>query len=210
MLKIHIHESGGKGMCGRFFVDAKNREIDRLIESLQSDSPPARLGEVFPTNNALVLAQGSIKSEPRVMQWGFPRHDNKGVIINARAESALAKPMFADALRNNPIAIPASGFYEWKSAPDKKQKDKFLFRGPAPLLWMAGFWNTFNTPTGDHTPCFTILTTAANESVLPWHGRMPLLLEENQLDGWLNGTHIQPILCQKPINVQAEPVSATL
>lgn len=189
-------------MCGRFFVDAKNREIDRLLEGLAPDSPLPKTGEIFPSNNALVLAN----SAPCVMQWGFPRHDGKGLIINARAESALQKPMFAQALRKNPLAIPTSGFYEWRAG--QNGKEKFLFHGQQPLLWLAGFWNTFKNKDGLIEPRFTILTTAANASVRPWHERMPLLLGAEQLEQWLAGTNIQNIIGQIPMSVQAQLVDA--
>ena len=34
---------------------------------------------------------------------------------------------------------------------------------------------------------FVILTTAANESMQPVHDRMPLLLEENEVEEWILG-----------------------
>lgn len=94
-------------MCGRFFVDAKNREIDRLRAMLPENAPMPKTGEVYPTENAIILTGGN---NVQSMAWGFPRRDDKGVIFNARSESALQKPMFARALRTHPAAIPASGF----------------------------------------------------------------------------------------------------
>ena len=45
---------------------------------------------------------------------------------------------------------------------------------------MAGFYNQFK---GDDR--FIILTTQANGSVSPVHDRMPLILEENELQDWV-------------------------
>lgn len=184
-------------MCGRFFVDAKNREIDRLLTMLPEDAPEPKTGEIFPTDNAIVLTSGD-KAES--MSWGFPKYDGKGVIFNARAETALQKPMFAKSLRARPAAIPASGFYEWHETDGRKEK--FLFTDlKNPLLYLAGFWNFFGS--GPNPRHFTILTTAANASMLPYHHRMPVLLDPDEISGWLDGSNLQKFLEAEPISVKA-------
>lgn len=188
-------------MCGRFFVDAKNREIDRLIESLSPDADPFRSGEVFPTSNALVLNMQDNFPVPRIMKWGFPRFDGKGVIFNARSESAMQKSMFRDALLHTPALVPCNGFYEWKDTDGKKEK--YLFSNGKSLLYLAGFWKDFINPDGDRQAHFTILTTAANESVKPFHHRMPVLVEENEKLGWLSGANRKDILSRTPTSLIA-------
>lgn len=192
-------------MCGRFFVDAKNREIDRLLELLPSNSLPVRTGDVFPSNSALVLAKIEDAQAPQSMKWGFPRKDGNGVIFNARSETALVKPLFKKALQKNPLVVPASGFYEWQAIPGQKHKEKYLFNNPDSLLWLAGFWNAF-TDNDNHTlPYFTILTTQANPSVKPFHERMPVILEHNQIEAWLNGDGIAEMLRKTPGALQVTP-----
>lgn len=188
-------------MCGRFFVDAKNREIDRLIESLSPDSPLPRLGEIFPTNNALVVDLQNGAPAPQVMSWGFPRWDGKGVIFNARSESALQKPMFREALLKNPLAVPASGFYEWKN--EGGVKERYFFSGERPLLYMAGFWKEMADDWGISRPYFTILTTDANSSMRGYHSRMPLLLREDEKISWLLGENRKFVLSREPFSVRA-------
>lgn len=188
-------------MCSRFCVDANNQEINRLIYSLPPDSPPVRLGEIFPTNNALVLTLKEGEAVPQVMSWGFPRWDGKGVIFNARAESALRKPMFREALLHNPLLIPASGFYEWKNV--DHCKEKYFFTDNRPLLYMAAFWKEIADELGEVKPCFTILTTQANASMQPYHNRMPLLLREDEKLDWLRGADRAGILSREPVAVHA-------
>lgn len=190
-------------MCGRFFVDAKNREIDRLLESLPSDSPPVKLGEVFPTDFALVMSCENREIAARAMSWGFPRWNAKGVVFNARAESALEKPFFRKSLLERPLAVPGSGFYEWKSDPGQKRKDKYLFKGDAPVLYLAGFWNVFSEVDIPRR-CFTILTTAANESMMPFHDRMPVLLHADEVQLWLEGKDREGFMRRIPFAVRAE------
>lgn len=190
-------------MCGRFDLDRSNQEIDRLLAELPSGSPPVKLGEVFPSNTALTLILEDGRRAPRAMAWGFPRWDGKGVIFNARAESVLQKPMFSNALERNPAIIPVSSFYEWRENPLSRRKERFRFTAPdASLLYLAGFWNNF--PKEEIEPHFTILTTAANPSMSPYHDRMPLVLPPDQLAAWLNGDGCAEMLASVPFALMAE------
>ena len=51
--------------------------------------------------------------------WGFPGFDKKGVIFNARSETALEKKTFRDSVKERRCIIPATGFYEWSEKKDK-------------------------------------------------------------------------------------------
>lgn len=71
---------------------------------------------------------------PELLAWGFPRFDKKGVVINARAETAPDKPMFRKCLEQRRCVIPSTGFYEWAA-----DKTKYRFRLPGEdALYMAG------------------------------------------------------------------------
>lgn len=191
-------------MCGRFFVDAKNRKIDRLLDMLPADDPFPKTGQIYPTDNALALLEDE---KPASLSWGFPRYDGKGVVFNARAETALQKPMFAKSLRARPCVIPTNGFYEWHAPEKGAPKDKYLFTSPDnPLLYLAGFWNFFGPDAGANPRHFTFLTTAANSAMLPYHPRMPVLLEARDLPGWLSGSNRAEILAREPFALEAKKV----
>lgn len=183
-------------MCGRFEVDAGNKAIERLLAGLPPDSPPVKLGEVFPSDNALALVGGAGKPRARALAWGFPKYDGKGLIINARAETALRKPMFRSALMEHPLALPVTGFYEWRG------KEKFIFHYPGRgYFYLAGFGKAF-----EGIWHFVILTTMASVSMLPYHHRMPVMLGEENLDGWLSGRQRDAVIGQLPLEVAAEAV----
>lgn len=194
-------------MCGRFFVDAKNREIDRLLEALPPNGPPVKLGDIYPTNPALVLTQQKDLPQPEVMTWGFPAPGGKGVIFNARAESALVKPFFANSLRTRPVAIPVNGFYEWQAVQGQKHKDKyFFFAEDTDIIYLAGFWKYFSDKSDGSCAYFTILTTMANESISPYHNRMPILLHMSEVPAWLKGESLFSMLSRMPFALHAEKV----
>jgi putative SOS response-associated peptidase YedK len=146
----------------------------------------------------------------RLAKWGFPHWQGKRPIINARSESAAEKPMFRRALQASRCAVPATGFFEWRRV-GKTAKEKYLFkREDGRLLYMAGLADVFRAAgagAGVGTrvgagigvgagmdagagmgagayEAFTILTTAANESVADIHDRMPVILDREELDMW--------------------------
>jgi putative SOS response-associated peptidase YedK len=52
---------------------------------------------------------------------------------------------------------------------------------------LAGLWSTWHGGVGPvHT--FTILTTAANEQLRTLHDRMPIVVDEDERDAWLDPT----------------------
>ena len=59
----------------------------------------------------------------RQMQWGFPRFQGKGLLINARVEAILDKKTFRDSVLHRRCVIPAHHFYEWC-----KNKENILFK----------------------------------------------------------------------------------
>lgn len=196
-------------MCGRFSVDDRNPEIMEMIEALPADHLPIKTGEVFPANGALTLINKDRKITPEAMIWGFTRYDGKGIIINARAESALAKPLFKNSLLKNPLVIPVSGFFEWEKIKDditrQEKKVKYLFKdADNEISYLAGLWNVFENKEGRALPYFTILTTDANKEMLPYHNRMPVMLRKNEISEWLDGKNRAEILAREPFILHAQ------
>lgn len=166
-------------MCGRYQFSLEEQTLCEFWKQAQQLFPDAKMksGEIFPTDIVPVLVgEGdALKAQP--MKWGFPHFNDKGVIINARAESAGEKRMFCNCLAAKRCVIPTSGFFEWGS-----NRTKYLFREPAAeRLYLAGLYDDF-----DGERRFVILTKAANGSVSDIHDRMPVILQERQIHTWIN------------------------
>ncbi len=169
-------------MCGRYvlFGSEELQEIRDIINEVQRKvNGEIKTGEIFPTDRAPVLIQKNGLLSPETVIWGFPSFHGKGVIINARAETVPEKPMFRDCLAARRCVIPSTGFYEWSH---DGQKTKYQFNLPGThALYMAGLYNIF-----EGKERFVILTTAANRSMADVHSRMPVVLDPNRMDCWLN------------------------
>ncbi|GAB2671228.1 SOS response-associated peptidase [Paenibacillus thermoaerophilus] len=124
------------------------------------------------------------------LRWGLvpswandPRIGSR--LLNARAETAAAKPAFRDALARRRCLIPADGFYEWDKRGGGKQPLRFLPKDGG-LFAMAGLYETWTSPDGAKLHTCTILTTAPNELVAPIHDRMPVILSPEAESLWLD------------------------
>ena len=115
-------------------------------------------------------------------------------LINARSETAAAKPAFRAAFKRRRCLVPVDGFYEWKRSPQGKQPYLFSLRNELPMA-LAGLWEE---GTAEGAGSFTILTTAANELLAEVHERMPVILPPETWGLWLNPertpVQLQPLM----------------
>lgn len=172
-------------MCGRYtlFTEEQTEDIRNIIREVQEKQPENNMksGEIFPTNTAPILKAEGSQLGAGLAIWGFPKFDGKGVIINARSETAEQKKMFRESLLTRRCVIPSTGFYEWSQ---DERKQKYLFRLPdTTALYMAGFYNEFK---GERR--YVILTADANSSISDVHNRMPVVLDRNSLIDWVFDT----------------------
>ena len=155
-------------------ADWQQADLRESIDWLQRDFVQDR--DVRPTDLAPVLSGKEDGVILRSVRWGLPGFQKGQVIFNARSETALEKSTFRDGVLHGRIVIPAVSFYEWNK---RKEKNTFT-RSDGKVICMAGFCRG----TGEEER-FAILTTAANESMAPIHDRMPLILEESEVEPWL-------------------------
>ncbi len=175
-------------MCGRFFVDTEETAIGELIGAAKDISRAGKLpktGEVFPTNTVAALA---MEGKPMLMEWGFPRNNAFGVIINARSETASERPMFRRYVEHSRCLVPSCGYYEWarNGQQGTKGKPKFLLKdidSGDGITWLAGIY-----ALSDDGECtFVILTRPAASCISHIHDRMPVILPKRSHDRWLCG-----------------------
>ena len=106
-------------------------------------------------------------------------------MINARSETAGTKPAFRDPLANRRCLIPADGFYEWQRS--GKAKQAYCFEvNDGELFAFAGLWDRWKDPSGQWVKSCSILTTTPNAVTLPVHDRMPVILDRDNYDLWLD------------------------
>jgi putative SOS response-associated peptidase YedK len=106
-------------------------------------------------------------------------------MINARSETASTKPAFRDALRFRRCLVPADAFYEWARTGKSKQPYCFEVNG-GELFAFAGMWDRWKDPSGNAVETCSILTTTPNAVTSAVHDRMPVILDPDVYDLWLD------------------------
>jgi putative SOS response-associated peptidase YedK len=110
-----------------------------------------------------------------MMNWGWLVPWDKKPLVNARSETIITLHTFKPFLHQRCL-IPAATFTE----------KRIKFRPPGVRMFsIAGLWR--EEPKAGNGRAFTMLTTAPNETVAPYHHRMPFLLRPDQYDDWLRG-----------------------
>jgi putative SOS response-associated peptidase YedK len=205
-------------MCGRYTLIANAEAIRLLFELPEFDE---RLliprYNIAPTQPIAVVRQGAKGRELLPMRWGLIpwwAKDPKTLplMINARAESIADKPAYRDPFKYRRCLVPASGFYEWQArARGPKQPYAVVPADSAPIAF-AGLWETWHSADGSEIDTAVIVTTDANQLLLPIHERMPVVLEPQDFETWLapETTPAQAAALLKPAREElftAKPVS---
>jgi putative SOS response-associated peptidase YedK len=106
-------------------------------------------------------------------------------MINARSETAHTLPAFREAMKLRRCLVPADGFYEWQRRGSAKQP--FCFEvGDGGLFAFAGLWERWRDPSGQWVKSCSILTTTPNAVTSAVHDRMPVILDPDSYDLWLD------------------------
>ena len=95
------------------------------------------------------------------------------------------KPAFRDPLTNRRCLIPADGFYEWVRTGRVKQPYCFEVND-GELFAFAGIWDRWTDPNRNSVETFSILTTSPNAVTSAVHDRMPVILDPDSYDVWLD------------------------
>jgi putative SOS response-associated peptidase YedK len=125
-----------------------------------------------------------------LMRWGLIPSWAKDIsgaagMINARSETASTKPAFRDPMKFRRCMVPADGFYEWRRTGTQKQP--FCFEvNDGELFAFAGLWDRWRDPSGQWIRSCSILTTTPNAVTSTVHDRMPVILDPDSYDLWLD------------------------
>lgn len=187
-------------MCGRYVAttDAEGLVKFFVIDDRQvEDVPPS--WNVAPTDPVPSVVRHDGQLVLTSFRWGlvpFWAKDPKAGarMINARAESVAEKSTFAQSFERRRCLIPADGFYEWEKVTREGGKPAklpwFVRRTDGDPMVYAGIWSSWrDKAAGPEAPRLltcSIITTSANSVLEPIHDRMPVVLERDQWEAWLD------------------------
>jgi putative SOS response-associated peptidase YedK len=176
-------------MCGRYASYTAPEAMRRLFRYAGMPNFPPRYN-IAPTQPIAIVRLLEGERQFALVRWGLiPAwvKDPKAVslMFNARAETAAEKPAYRNAMKRRRCLVPADGFYEWKREGERKRPHWVHPRAGGPIAF-AGLWETWMGPNGEELETAAIVTTAANDTLKPLHDRMPVVIQPDAFDLWLD------------------------
>ncbi|MDQ0230025.1 SOS response-associated peptidase [Metabacillus malikii] len=177
-------------MCGRFSLASDLNMLQEQFDFLMNEDFPIRYN-IAPSQDVLVIGSNGHERIGKKMKWGLipPWAKDKKIgykMINARGETIDEKVSFKKPFQTKRCLILSDGFYEWKRTGKEKQPYRFIMKDNRPFAF-AGLWEQW-VQENENVSLYTctIITTEANELTKDVHDRMPVILQENKYDEWLD------------------------
>jgi putative SOS response-associated peptidase YedK len=183
-------------MCGRYTLTAPGDVLAELFGLDEEPEAEARYN-VAPTQEVAAVRADEDGGGRRFvrLKWGLvpPWADDAAIgnrMINARAESAAEKPAFRASFKRKRCLVLADGFYEWQKVEAGRKQPWYFRLGSGGPFAFAGLWSSWTKggpgPARGPLESCTILTTEANPLVRKVHPRMPVILDPESYDLWLD------------------------
>jgi putative SOS response-associated peptidase YedK len=180
-------------MCGRFTLFAEYDDIlNRFdIEAAIEQDLYVQSYNIAPSHSVLSVINDGTQNRLGYLRWGFvpswAKDEKVGYkMINARAETLAEKPSFRHAFKHRRCLIIADSFYEWKKGSNKTKTPIRIKLKSNDLFAMAGIWERWKSPEGNSLFSCSIITTTPNELMKDIHDRMPVILNKEDEQEWLD------------------------
>lgn len=181
-------------MCCRYWADespelrAIVEEMNRspLVKRWQNTAEVKSRGEIRPTDVVPVIAPDrSGRRAVYPMRWGYTGYTGKGLLLNARTETAAVKPTFREDWARHRCIVPASWYFEWEHLQGadgrKRTGDKYMIRPRgSSMTWLCGLYRIEKG-----LPVFVVLTREPGREIRFLHDRMPLIMPEDLVEEWI-------------------------
>ncbi len=133
-----------------------------------------------------------------LMQWGLMPNWKKPLVdmvkmsnntLNAKSETIFDLVSFKGSINKFRCILPVEGFYEYKEV-NKDKLPYFIHPKVNPYFNLACIYSFYQNPENQGwIKSFSIVTGVANELMASIHNtkkRMPLIIDNENIDNWLN------------------------
>lgn len=178
-------------MCGRFGQEQTYVQLALRYRAVVKAIDPGPRYNIAPTDPVAVIVEYQGERYLAHHRWGLVPYWAEGLsvgnrMINARAETVATRPAFRDSFEKRRCVVPATRFYEWKRVDSKKAPYTILRSDGFPMS-LAGLWASWrDSATHERVLTCTIVTTRSNAVVAQLHDRMPVVLDDESIDRWLD------------------------
>ncbi|KIL39107.1 hypothetical protein SD70_21980 [Gordoniibacillus kamchatkensis] len=174
-------------MCERFSLTTDMPELVRefrIDKTLVFYKPRYN---VSPTQSIPAIVASGKERWLDEFRWGLVPFWGKDA-VNSDSLTADEKRALKRIYTKNRCIIPCDGFYAWRTSEDGRRRQPMrVVTTNRRVFGMAGIFEVWRAPQGDYElrTC-TLLTTAPNRLVSPMSDRMPVILDQDGIDQWLD------------------------
>ncbi|KAH7135201.1 hypothetical protein B0J11DRAFT_547213 [Dendryphion nanum] len=145
---------------------------------------------------------GETRYKLQSMKWGLipfwtKRNPDYGSVmktINCRDDSLYEdRGMWTSMKKKKRCIVVAQGFYEWLKKNNGKEKiPHYTQRKDGQLMCFAGLWDCVQYEDSDEKHyTYTIITTDSNKQLKFLHDRMPVILDKEAVETWLDASRTE-------------------
>jgi len=166
-------------MCGRYVITNPVSKTKKIVKSAINVIDKENYN-AHPYQELPVIKRYTNGNTIENLKWGIvPSWSKKKEfkpLINARLETIDEKVSFKKLIKLTRCVAVADGFYEWKRE-DKNKIPHYFLREDKKIMYMAGIYVNSE---------FCLITEEATQNVSDIHHRQPLVLNENDVNRYLN------------------------
>ncbi len=174
-------------MCGRFASYKNLNKLKNIFNVINSDFNLTQSYNISPGQDVNIILSYKFENYLLSSNWGYnfinSKTQNKQSVINSRIETINSKLLFKESFLNRKCIIPANGYFEWSQQGGEK-KPYYIQLGAGELIYFAGVWRK-EKYNEDKRRVFSIITKAANSNINKIHHRMPVVLNANAAQDYL-------------------------
>lgn len=177
-------------MCGRFTLSKPKKIKSKELKIKEAEVDLLKPRYNIAPSNLVAGIRNEKERHIEPLRWGlvpsWAKDESIGArMINARAETLTEKPSFKGLLNKHRCLVLADGFFEWAEGPRGKQPYFIHMKSGDPFTF-AGLWSHWKNPKGEEVKTCTIITCAPNHLMEKIHNRMPVILDAEARDIWLD------------------------
>ena len=166
-------------MCGRYVITNPVSKTQKIVKTSIKVEDKDNYN-AHPYQNLAVIKKYTNGNTLENLKWGIvPSWSKKKEfkpLINARLETINEKISFKKLIKLTRCVAVADGFYEWKRE-DKNKIPHYFLREDKKIMYIAAIYENNQ---------FCLITEEATENVVDIHKRQPVILNENDVNRYLN------------------------
>ena len=166
-------------MCGRYVITNPVSKTKKIVKTAIKVEDKENYN-AHPYQDLPVIKKYTNGNTLENLKWGIVPYWSKKKefkpLINARLETINEKISFKKLIKLTRCVAVADGFYEWKRE-DKNKIPHYFLREDKKIMYIAAIYENNQ---------FCLITEEATENVVDIHKRQPVILNENDVNRYLN------------------------